>query len=298
MNAVAGDPDVEVRLASHRYRYIHDWACLPRGWSFGDESGGRPPRTAVKGAYAGEGEIAVISRGGRPVTVFGLDGRFVTAWGEGRFTPWLHGLAITRDGSVWIVDAGSHTAVKHDRDGRVLQTLGDPFGPSRTIDARPFNMPTGLAEAPDGSLYVSDGYGNRRVHRFAPDGTHLHGWGGPGQGAGLFAEVHYVAVAPDSRVFVTDRDNAVVQVFTADGEYLASWTEFDRPSDIAIVGDLAYVTARDGVSVLGLDGRRIDHLAADAIGGVALRGHGIWLDPAGSIYLAQAGKVVSKLERF
>ena len=105
-------------------------------------------------------------------------------------------------------------------------------------------------------------------------------------------------MAPDSRVFVTDRDNAVVQVFTADGEYLASWTEFDRPSDIAIMGDLAYVTARDGVSVLGLDGRRLDHLPADAVGRVALRGHGIWLDPAGSIYLAQAGKVVSKLERF
>ena len=108
-------------------------------------------------------------------------------------------------------------------------------------------MPTGLAEAPDGSLYVSDGYGNRRVHRFAPDGTHLHSWGGPGQGAGLFAEVHYVAVAPDSRVFVTDRDNAVVQVFTADGEYLASWTEFDRPSDIAIVGDHPFGPARDGL---------------------------------------------------
>lgn len=239
----------------------------------------------------------VLSHGGRPATFFDLDGCFATAWGEGRFTPRLHGVAVPRDGSVWKVDSGSHTAVQHDRNGRVQQTLGDPFGPSRTIDAKPFNMPTGLAEAPDGSVYVSDGYGSRRVHRFAPDGARLRSWGGAGQGPGLFAKVHYVAVAPDGRFYVTDRDDAVVQVSTPDGEHLASWTGFDSPSDIAIVDGLAYITARDGLCVWDLNGIPLGDLPAGAVGPVPLRGHRIWLDPFGNIYLAQASKVASKLER-
>ena len=63
----------------------------------------------------------------------------------------------------------------------------------------PFHYPTNLALAPDGSLYIADGYGNARVHRFSPDGRHLASWGEPGGGPGEFRVPHGIAVGPTAR---------------------------------------------------------------------------------------------------
>src|SRR3989441_6701975 len=68
--------------------------------------------------------------------------------------------------------------------------------------AGPFNRPTNLAVGPQGDLYVSDGYGNCRVHRFSPTGDLKQSWGVPGTGPGQFYLPHGIAVAADGRVFV------------------------------------------------------------------------------------------------
>jgi hypothetical protein len=282
----------------HRYRYVRDWARLPRGWSFGDaDTSLVPPRTVVKGACMAAGDIVVVARGAHPVLVFDRGGSFVTAWGEGEFTPWLHGVTVVRDGSIWIVDSALHTATRHRPDGTRLQTLGMKGSPAPTWYGRPFNMPTGLAEAPDGTLYVSDGYGNRRVHRFAPDGTHLLSWGEPGDGPGQFALVHYLAVGPDGTVFVCDRENDRVQLFDAVGGFLAEWRGFERPSDIALAEGYACVVGADGLSFLTLAGERLAHIGANEAPDGALRAHGVWLDADRNLFIAQFGGVVSKLER-
>jgi DNA-binding beta-propeller fold protein YncE len=297
MHVAAGIAPI-IGTGRHRYRYLRDWARLPRGWDFGDPDPAlRPPRTAVKGACTAAGESVVVARSAHPVLVFDRDGGFVTAWGEGRFTPWLHGVTVARDGSIWIVDCALHTATRHAPDGALLQTLGEPNSPAPTWYGRPFNMPTGLAEAPDGTLYVSDGYGNRRVHRFAPDGAHLLSWGEPGDGPGQFALVHFLAVADDGTVHVCDRENDRVQIFDPEGRYLSEWRGFDRPSDIALGSGYACVVGADGITFLTPDGERLAHIDANSTPDGALRAHGVWLDADENIFIAQFGRVVSKLER-
>jgi DNA-binding beta-propeller fold protein YncE len=110
-------------------------------------------------------------------------------------------------------------------DGRTLESIrGGP----------PFNRPTNLAVAPSGELYVTDGYGNCKVHRFSATGDLIQSWGEPGTGPGQFHLPHGLRVAADGRVLVADRENDRIQIFSADGRFLEQWTDVQRPTNIAI----------------------------------------------------------------
>ncbi len=97
----------------------------------------------------------------------------------------------------------------------------------------PFNRPTNAAIAPDGEIYVCDGYGNARVHRFRPDGQLIQSWGEPGSGPGQFRLPHGIGISPDDRVFVTDRENDRIHIYSRDGKPLEMWTHVQRPTDIS-----------------------------------------------------------------
>src|SRR6185312_10696251 len=99
-----------------------------------------------------------------------------------QFSAFVHGLAIDRDGRVWIADAGLHSVTQHEASGKTVRTLGTPREATPTYYGAPFNMPTGVAFSSDGEVYVSDGYGNRRVHRFSREGELVGSWGEPGSG--------------------------------------------------------------------------------------------------------------------
>jgi outer membrane protein assembly factor BamB len=156
---------------SWRYDFQRDWAKLPRWWNLGETGHAGPPRTSVQGAVAANGDVYVLCRAAHPVLIFDASGAFVSSWGEGKFSTFVHGLSIDRDGKIWIADSGLHTVTQHEPDGTLLRTLGTPNAAAPTFYGQPFNMPTGTAFTSDGDVFVSDGYGNRRVHRFSPDGT-------------------------------------------------------------------------------------------------------------------------------
>lgn len=223
----------------YRYEVAQGWAQLPAGWSFGDV-------TAV--AIDSRDNVYAFTRTAHPVIVFDREGRFLGSWGEGRFRR-AHGITITAGDVVWCTDDLDHTVRKFTKDGQLLQTLGTPGQPSdtgyvpasgpnalRTIvrGAGPFNRPTRLAMAPTGDLYVSDGYGNARVHHFRGDGTYVHSWGEPGEAPGQFNLPHSVWVHRDGRVFVSDRENDRVQIFSPGGEFLEAWTNLPRAADVWI----------------------------------------------------------------
>jgi sugar lactone lactonase YvrE len=112
-----------------------------------------------------------------------------------------------------------------------------------TTPAGPFNGCTNLTVAPTGDLYVADGYGNCRVHRFTADGELIASWGGIGVGPGEFHLPHGIRAAPDGRILVGDRENDRIQVFDLDGTYVTSWTDVQRPTDLAVDRDgLVYVS--------------------------------------------------------
>lgn len=211
------------------------WARLPPGFSW-------PEVAAI--AVDSHDRVFVFNRGEHPVMVFDRDGSFLLSWGEGLFRR-PHGITIDSDDFVYCTDDLDHTVRKFTRWGELMMTLGTSGAPSDTgatsVDFRsivragpPFHYPTNVAIAADGALFVTDGYGNARVHVFSKDGRLLRSWGEPGAGPGQFRVPHGIAIDAEGIVLVADRENSRIQRFTAAGEYLDSWTDVARPCQLAI----------------------------------------------------------------
>jgi DNA-binding beta-propeller fold protein YncE len=312
MATVPTTPDTaQVGAGDFRYTAHARWAQLPEGWDFGE---------AVAVTCDGRGRVYVFCRGDHPVLVFERDGTFVTSWGEGLFSR-PHGIFVGPDGAVWCTDDRGHTVRKFTPDGRPLLTLGTGGQPSDTgatsMDYRtvkrggpPFHYPTNLAVGPAGDLYISDGYGNARVHRFAPDGRLLLSWGEPGDGPGQFHLPHGIAVDHQGTVYVADRENSRVQLFGPDGDYRDEWSDVARPCQVFVdeagrvyVAELGFHAGRwpgtgppapdapgGRVSVFDAQGRllaRWGGAARPAGAGDFFAPHGIWVDDRGDVYVAE-----------
>ena len=298
--------------ASLTFELVPDWEQLPEGWTHGDVAGV---------ACDSQDRVYVFNRSEHPVIVYEPDGTFIRSWGEGIFTR-PHGITIVND-VVYCADDTDHTVRVLTLDGTVLHMLGTLNTPSDTgyspsgranltsirRGAGPFNRPTRLAVAPDGSYYVSDGYGNARVHHFSPGGELLHSWGEPGTEPGQFNLPHSVWVHSDGRVFVCDRENDRVQIFSASGSLLEIWDDLTRPGDLCIdgsgnvfVGEMAwnpaethmdgrpYTEARSAqMSVRDLSGRLVTHWGGDdpCAPGSFASPHGICLDSRGNLYVGE-----------
>lgn len=233
-----------VGSGEYRYEVVEGWEQLPAGFEHKDVSGV---------AVDSKDQVYLITRSQPRVIVYAKDGTFLSSWGEDQFTERTHGITVGPDDSVYCVDDGGHCIKKFTSDGKLLLTLGtgQPSNtgydgstvPSITHGGPPFNRPTNVAVAPNGELYVSDGYGNCRVHRFSAGGELLQSWGTPGTGPGEFNLPHGIWVLPDARVLVADRENDRIQVFSADGEYIAEWLDVQRPTQVYSRGDgLVYVS--------------------------------------------------------
>ncbi|HEY7424423.1 MAG TPA: peptidyl-alpha-hydroxyglycine alpha-amidating lyase family protein [Gemmataceae bacterium] len=215
------------------YQADDQWAKLPPGWDWTEVA-------AV--ATDARDRVYVFNRGEHPVMVFNRDGTFLTSWGEGLFAR-PHGIFVDADDAVYCTDDLGHSIRKFTPEGKLLLSLGVPGTPSDTgatsMDYRtilragpPFHYPTNLAVSTEGELYVSDGYGNARVHKFSPDGRLLFSWGEPGNGPGQFHLPHGIAVDRQGTVYVADRENSRIQLFTSDGAYLSEWTDVARPCQV------------------------------------------------------------------
>lgn len=259
------------------YQVVPGWEQLPAGYRHGD---------VVGVAVDSRDRVFLLTRREARCLIYEPDGRFVAAFGEDVFTERTHGLTIDAADFVYTVDDGDHTVRKFAPDGTLLMTLGTPGVASDTgFDGRsaasitrggpPFNRPTKAAIAPNGDIFVADGYGNARIHRFTAAGELMQSWGEGGRGPGQFMVPHSVWVA-NERVFVADRENDRVQIFTLEGELLEIWGHLQRPTDIFIDRQgLVYVTSlwwRGGEPDLGGERRRYD-----LPGGVAV------LDLAGNV---------------
>ena len=217
------------------YAADEHWAKLPAGWSWME---------VVAVATDAQDHVFVFNRGEHPVMVFDRDGTFLRSWGEGLFAR-PHGILVGPDDAVYCTDDLGHTVRKFTPDGRLLLTLGTSGQPSDTgatsVDYRtilragpPFHYPTNAALSPEGDIYISDGYGNARVHKFSPDGQLLFSWGEPGNGPGQFHVPHGIAVDRQGTVYVADRENSRIQLFASDGAFLSEWNDVARPCQVFI----------------------------------------------------------------
>ncbi|MDR1569162.1 MAG: hypothetical protein LBS72_01585 [Oscillospiraceae bacterium] len=188
-----------------------------------------------------------------PIVVFDQQGRKLYGWGEGIIRG-CHGIFIDPQDYVYVVDSGDHTVKKFGSGPRhpLLLTLGNPGVPSdtgaikgnfKTIKrgAGPFYVPSKATVSAKGEIFVSDGYGNSRVHRFSPTGELLASWGEPGGESGEFRIVHGVGVDEHDRVYVADRENNRVQIFDVNGALLDIWEDIKRPDGLCVADGLVYV---------------------------------------------------------
>ena len=284
----------------HRYRVVQNWARLPDGWQLTDVG-------AV--AVDSRDRIYVFNRGDHPMIMFDRDGNFLRSWGEGLFTR-AHGLSIDADDNLYCTDDGDHTVRKCTTDGKVLLTIGIPKQPAPFMSGDPFHRCTHTALSPQGEIYVSDGYGNARVHKFTPDGKLIRSWGEPGSDPGQFNIVHNVVTDADGWVYVADRENHRVQVFDGNGRYETQWNNLHRPCTLCccggrkpnfIIGELGPgmpVNRRvpnlgPRLSIVDAGGTRIARLGGEDGPGLApgkfLAPHGLALDSQGNIYVGEVG---------
>jgi DNA-binding beta-propeller fold protein YncE len=308
----AADPNCNVPVGNGSYRYeaLARWARLPDGWSFVEVAGV---------ATDSQDRVYVFNRSAHPVIVFDHGGKFLTSWGEGAIKR-AHGIHIGPDDAVYLTDDLDHTVRKFTPEGRLLLTLGASGKPCDTgidgIDYRtirrtgpPFHRPTNVALSARGDIYVSDGYGNARVHKFDPNGRLLLSWGEPGDGPGQFYIPHGIAVDRDERVYVADRENSRIQVFTPRGELLAVWTDVARPmqvfidnSDTVFVAEVGFraglfawqtppvnpVGAR--LSIFDREGKLLARWGSGAdptAVGDFFAPHDVWADSRGDLYVGE-----------
>jgi sugar lactone lactonase YvrE len=293
---------------NYRYELVQGWAKLPADESFMDVGGV---------CTDPNGRVYVLSRTEYPITVFDRDGKMVSRWGKGVFAR-AHGSCIGPDGSIWCTDDRNHTVSKFTPDGKLLKTLGTKDQASDTgyHDAAdlferlasiahggpPFNRPTGVAFAPSGEIYITDGYGNARVHRFGADGQLISSWGEPGPGPSQFRLPHHLCVDRSSRVWVVDRENSRIQIFREDGMFLAQWTNLFRPTGVCIdKDDIVYVSELCmRVSVFNMNGELLARWGNDGNKGedrLFVAPHVITVDDRGDLYVGEVAMTHAKLNR-
>ena len=196
--------------------------------------------------------VYVLGRLDSRVTVYDRAGTYLRDWGYGSLSVRPHSIVIGPDDTALVVDETKQQIGRYTLAGEPLGTIGSgersdtgysPEGGmfdrlnSITHSAGPFNFPTGVAVGPHGDLYVTDGYGNARVHRFDSNGTLLGSWGEPGVDAGQFRLPHHIIIDSRGALLVADRENERVQVFDLDGELQATWDGVQRPTGLAMLAN-------------------------------------------------------------
>ncbi len=200
------------------------------------------------------GYATCVGRTDPPILEFDPSGKLLASMGSGMFA-FPHGFTIDRQGNIWATDANASETVlgmsakdangvvrgqqvfKLSPTGKVLMTLGKEGVKGDGPDT--FDMPTGVAIAPNGDIFVTDGHGtNDRVVKFSKGGKFITTWGHHGSGPGEFDQPHDISIGGSKNyVYVADRSNSRVQVFDQEGKFIVAWKQFGRPSAVYVSKD-------------------------------------------------------------
>ena len=304
------------------YEPVEGWAKIPHGiWM----------KEATSVAVDSDDRVYVFNRGNMPVLVFDSDGNMVDSWGNetpyegvtlmedpyGNMVPrWIgtrftraHAITVDHEDNLWLTDDSGNLMSKTDKKGNTLMTIGTGV-PAERQSGEMFNRPTSVAVDPsNGDIFVSDGYGNSRVHRFGKDGNHLLSWGEPGTDPGQFSLPHNVAMFGEGQVIVSDRENHRVQVFTTDGKWVKGWHVHKAVATFSGKGDDTNVyIAEQGpppvqrgvrnighkIGIYDRDGNVIQKIGADLPGERPDQFnwlHAVAVDSKGDIYAAEVSYV-------
>ena len=282
----------------HKYQVVEDWAKLPTGWDFRDVAGV---------GIDSKDQVYVFNRGRQPMMVFDREGNFLRSWGSDIFNR-AHGLHIGPDDALYCTDDGDHTVRKITPEGKVLLEIGVPGEPAPYVSGEPFHRCTHTALSPDNHIFVSDGYGNARVHKYTPEGKLVMSWGEPGTDPGQFNIVHNIVADDDGWIYVADRENHRVQVFDTNGKYETQWNNLHRPCGLfmprgkcpnCVIGELGpgapvnrhMPNLGPRLSIVTNEGKLIARLGGEEglvnKPGRFMAPHGLAMDSHGDIYVGE-----------
>jgi DNA-binding beta-propeller fold protein YncE len=289
---------MKVGAGVREYEVVENWPTMPEGATWGQ---------VVEIVVDSSDRVYIFHRGDTSPMIFNTAGEYQGTWENAGQWKDIHGVTVASDddGEYFIVvDRDRHTVSRTTLDGDVVWTIGTPDEPHK--DGHPFYRPTDSAVAPNGDIYVTDGYGNARVHQFTSTGEHIRSWGTQGVGQGQFNLPHGVRVIErngELTVYVCDRQNHRIQLFTPEGEYIRKLTGFKQPVDLVVdVEGVRYVgELQHRVTILDENDMPVTRIGGEskAEPGSFVAPHSVWLDSLGSLYVAEVleGQRVSKLKR-
>jgi DNA-binding beta-propeller fold protein YncE len=252
------------------YRTIEGWARMPAGRTWGSTSAVEIDKDG-RSIWVAERCGANSCAGSRldPILKFDSTGTLVRSFGAGMLLS-PHGIFVDKDGNVWVTDCActgtaeqrstkdkdgqplGHQVFKFSPDGKLLLTLGNSGGGR---DSAFFYQPNDVLVTPGGEIFVAEGHSsaagaNARILKFSSKGMLLKVIGTRGAGRGEFDQPHALALDSRGRLFVGDRSNNRIVILDQDGNFLAEWAQFSRPSGIYIdKDDVIYVTDSESGSV-------------------------------------------------
>jgi hypothetical protein len=237
-----------VRLGEGDFTFSLDenWGTLPAGMNYG---------FGCALVVDAQDRIFVTSRSASPcVAIFDKDGKLQETWSkdfsEGvGFTPQqvaatAHGLYWSKEGKdeflYWTENVSAPKGgpkigarvYKTDMKGKILYQIGNVEKETATSAKFDFTNPTDVAVAPNGDIYVVDGYGSQLVHRFTKDFKLVKTIGGPGKDHGKFNVCHGVWVSTlkaEPEVYIADRANNRLEVYSLELAYKRTLPDFLLP---------------------------------------------------------------------
>lgn len=256
---------------------------------WGRRAGGIPAFGLVSGvACDSQDRVYLFQRLPNPrLIVMDPQGTLLNEWGSGQFKH-PHGIFITSQDELYLTDRDTQLVTRWTLDGQFLHAWGTRDEPG--APGQPFNQPTRAFVTSDGAMFVSDGYGQHRVHRFGSHGQLEVSWGEKGEGPGQFALPHDVWVDPRDRVMVCDRENRRIQFFDRDGVFLQEWADLQYPMQVFLKEEIIYLAeARQQITILTLDGEVLARWGSPgpAPDQFTDSPHSIWVDSHGDIYVTE-----------
>ncbi len=255
------------------YRTVEGWAKMPQGRTWGSTSAVGIAKDG-QSVWVGErcGTNSCVGSDLDPILLFDPTGKLVRSFGKGMIA-WPHGLHVDFDGNVWVTDARDnrpaparagqpetpapakiygHQIIKFSPTGEVLLRLGAEGGAKEPGCCW---QPNAVTVARNGDIFVAEGHSSApgstaRIVKFDKTGKLLMSWGKFGKGEGEFDQPHALAIDSQDRLFVGDRGNNRILIYTQDGKLLDTWYQFSRASGIFIdKDDTMYVADSESGSI-------------------------------------------------
>jgi hypothetical protein len=306
---------------AQKYEVIHDWGELPANIKYGNTHG---VVEDSQGRIYVHHTVNKASDSHDTMVVFDDKGKFIKSWGK-QFKGGAHGLHIAKEGKtefLYICDTARAVVVKATLDGDEVFSLGYPeqaeaYKAGAGGKKKKYS-PTNLALAPNGDLYVGDGYGLSYINMYNKKGEYLRTFGGSGREAGQLLCPHGLIVDTRGKqpvLTVADRTNKRLQHFTLDGKHIGFGEGVSAPCHFHIhEGKMVIPDLDSRVTVMDENNKVLVHLGEDDpkaaralrtrereafVPGKFVCPHGATFDHKGNIYVVEWVEVgrVSKLRK-